>query len=175
MRIFTFAGPSAARQSFNALRHRCSVVQPRAAWIAAAAAGGLAVLIVGVDLALNLEVRLETQREGQWQVVSGDGADRFGPPAGPLDGCASEQLRLTVDNGLPWATDVHVAIVASWFNGTVQEQQTVYDDTWHLDRGEVRRHEFSVPAGSRTDGTKPTADVQVQVGATYLFACVEGS
>lgn len=148
-------------------------MQPRTAAIAAVLAGGLAVAVVGLDLAFNLDVHLQEQREGQWSTVASNSDGQYAYEEGFPGGCAGPHLRLVVDNGLPWSKTVRVVVTAS--NQTSPANDVLLDETWRVEGRDSRQAEFTVPAAAleSKDGSPVISSVTVRVDGIYLHTCVE--
>lgn len=147
-------------------------MQQRLALILSIAAGGLAIAAVAVDLAFGLEASLETRDGDGWRTVSATEQEPYGRSTPFMPGCAGPGMRLEVHNDrlLPSRVDVFVGYYDATGNEVV-----VLSDTWSLDRGETRTHEFTIPSSAfgPAQGTKPTVSVNAQVDGQYLGACVQ--
>lgn len=138
----------------------------------------LAIALVGLDLAFNVDYRLETRtKDGTWRTwTTSDQQTNYGRfPS--MAGCAGRDLRLVVHNGDLWAKDIQVSLDYYGFDGT--SAQPVMG-TWHLARGETRDVNITIPASAfHSDGTagKPVGaqvNVNVIVGTNgYLSTCVQ--
>lgn len=135
---------------------------------------GLAIALVAVDLAFELEARLDSRDGDGWRTVSSSGDDAYGFRGAPFSpGCAGREMRLEVNNDrlLSSSVDVHLS-----YNDARGATVTLLQDTWRLARGETRIHEFTIPSGAFTgapDGSKGFVHVNAQVDGLYLGACVD--
>lgn len=126
-------------------------MKTRSALVAAIGCGAAAVVLVGADLAFNVDAVLEVRTEGgSWKTVSelGSGSER--PYATPIASCGSH-FRLTLHNGLPWGTSTDVSITAFGLGDT----RILLDQTWHLGAGESKSHEFQVPSETLEGPSRP--------------------
>lgn len=139
----------------------------------------LAIGLVAVDTVYSLEVRLESQQDGEWVTVAESPyRDAFGPPA--YFGCAGRNLRLVVDNQRPW--DANVRVTAWFYNQSAARDEFVVREQWSLASFSSREYAFTVPlaAFAETNETaepKPaprgSTDVQVVVGdLDPIYACI---
>lgn len=115
-------------------------MQPRVALIAAAVAAAAAVTLVSLDLAYNVDAKLEVQgKNGAWTVIAKTSQDD--PYARPYlaQSACGLHFRFTLHNGLLWSTTRHVSISA---NG--QTSTSVLEADWHLVPGTERSHEFTL-------------------------------
>src|SRR5256885_2082670 len=82
-------------------------MKPRSALVVALLCGGVAVLVVSLDLAFNVDVSFEAKAsDGSWQVQQTT-KSQTDYARGPV--CA-EDYRLTVHNGMPWSSTVAITI-----------------------------------------------------------------
>jgi hypothetical protein len=137
----------------------------------AVATGTLAIAAVAVDLAYSLEARLEASDGGGWSTVSSQD-DSPKPFPG---GCPGPHLRLTVHNGRFVDAEVHVQVTYYDYrsNGNGVE---VLDETWRVESGSTRSHEFTIPASAFADlpnGGQGSVSVNAQVDGLYLGTCVQ--
>src|ERR1051326_7106744 len=152
-------------------------MKTRSALWAAVACGAAAVALVGADLALNVDVRLEGRgTDGVWRTLSSTGG-RPGPgPVVPAT-AGGNHFRLVAHNGLLWSTTLPITITASGQDGPV----TLLQESWTLAPGAQRVYEFSAPnstfASSAPPGGVPAkaiGNVQVSwgdaVGQLYASA-----
>ncbi len=149
----------------------------RVALALALTCAGLAVAIVAADLQFNVTVSLETMRDGEWVVVASDDTDGFASPRypGSFVGCAGPDVRVVVDNGLPWQTAFELRIIIVAYDSGRTE--TIVAEALEIERGASATVGFTVPgwAGNGTaDPAKPAgpAYVEVMVDETYLSTCV---
>ena len=138
--------------------------------IVASVAGSLAIAIVAVDLQFGLEAQLQQPDGDGWESVASSTDEYYRG-----SGCAGPELRLHVENHRFVATQVPV-LVTYW--SLSQGRVTVLDETWDMARGEVRDHDFTIPADAfeAADGEKPPAgsiSVDVQVRGQYFGVCVQ--
>ncbi len=148
-------------------------MQPRLALVLSVATGGLAIAAVAVDLAYGLEASLDTRDGDGWRTVSATADQSYSSsrPFGPS--CSLPDLRLVVHNDRLVASSVDVFVSYYDNNGG---DVVILRDTWSLERGETRIHEFTVPASAfegRLDAVKPMVSVNAQVDDLYLGTCVQ--
>lgn len=151
-------------------------MKPHSALAAAVACGAAAVLLVGLDLAFNVGVRLDARAsDGSWSLVESSAGGASDSPARPVP--CGNQFRVTVHNGLPWSVTRTVTVQP----GGPGEAATSQD--WTLAPWQSRTWEFHLN-GTSSAPTSPTGappkgadSVSVQVGTTiFLYAqvCPEG-
>lgn len=120
-----------------------------------------------------MEARLETRDGAGWRTVSATEETFAYRDYGPVPaGCAGPDLRLAVHNGRLIPSKVTVLVTYYERNTPV----TVLQDTWTLERGETRVHEFTIPSSAFSDssnGGKPIVSVNAQVDDRYLGTCVQ--
>ncbi len=138
----------------------------------------LAVAVVAVDLQFNVTVSLQAQQDGEWVVVASQDADGYAVPryGSSWIGCAGPELRLVIDNGQLWATELGVSVVANDYSTGRSER--LVDETVSVDRGETAIVAFTAPdwlLNVTADPSKPggPGSIDVQIGNTYLNTCVE--
>lgn len=151
----------------------CERVQPRLALVLAVACAALAVSAVAVDLAYELEARLDSRDGEGWRTAATSAQDPYAYPG--FASCAGPELRLRVHNDRLVGADVRVHVT---YAGAAQDTVVVVDETWHLARGETRTHEFTIPGTAFEarggDGFgKPSVGVNAQVDGLYLGTCVQ--
>lgn len=159
-------------------------MEARAALVVAVVAGLAAVAVVAVDTVYGVQARLETMKDGQWELI-GETQDAYAPsepmgrPYGP--GCATTSMKLTVENKKPVPDTVTVE--ASWADySSGQRDGRIFRETWDLGAFETRAHEFTVPPEARPSippeadpAYKPTGTVNVFVegiDSAYFYPCV---
>lgn len=155
-------------------------MEPRTALWTAIVATAAAIAIVATDSVLGLEAKLETRRDGEWEVVwqapeSTARRSYAQPyPVGYHGGCGTEDLRFTVHNKKPIGESVDVGAFLT-FNGT-----RLWQETWDLAGYETRVKEFTVPAWAAHTGPPPKepgwvaqADIQVYADDTLGWSCVQ--
>jgi hypothetical protein len=144
-------------------------MKTRTALLAAIACGAAAVVLVGADVAFNVDALLEVRAaDGSWKTAAELGGS---PRAYPSVAFCGSHFRLTVTNHLLWATTTDVTITASGPG----PQKLLLDEAWHLGAGESKVHEFQVPSGTfdtqpaRSDGVpvKGSGSVEVLLGHDY--------
>ncbi|MHB1261383.1 MAG: hypothetical protein ACYC2H_06675 [Thermoplasmatota archaeon] len=147
-------------------------MQPRLALVLAVATGGLAITAVALDLAYGLEASLDAKDGDGWRTASSTEEQSYGRSTPFSPGCSGPEMRLAVHNDrlVSSRVDVFVAYYDASGNEVV-----VLRDTWGLDRGETRTHEFTVPSSAfaQVQGVKPTISVNAQVDGHYLGTCVQ--
>jgi hypothetical protein len=148
-------------------------MKPRWALAASIACGTAAVLLVGLDLAFNVDAHLDIKgRDGSWATVTKSGPSS---PYARTPACGND-FRLVVHNGLPWST-TQVVIIQP------EGQQTIapMTQTWTLRAGETRSWEFHLNGTANPPPTvspvrKEASFVQATVGdAIYLSGSVCGA
>ena len=133
-------------------------MRPRSALVAAMVCGAAAVLIVGVDTALNVDATLEVRAaDGSWQAVSST-RDSNGPYV-RTPTCGTD-YRLTLHNGFPWSSTSAVVIARS---SAAPDHQT-----WTLSAGETRSSQVFHLNATAPSSTKPVDSLQVQVGTDFF-------
>ncbi|HUR64016.1 MAG TPA: hypothetical protein VM241_06000 [Candidatus Thermoplasmatota archaeon] len=134
-------------------------MKTRSALAAAIACGAAAVALVGIDLALNVDVTFEVLSGGAWvPVASTKGGDAYSYARGP--GCGQD-FRLTAHNGMPWSSSLDITITRSggapWHLG------------WTLSAGETRSTEvFHLNATAPAGAGKAAESISVQVGHDFF-------
>lgn len=143
-------------------------MRPSLALAAGALCAALAVAVVAADLAWNVEATLERWEGDAWSTVAQSPDPRLERHVS-VPGCEGNRFRLTLHNGLPWATEVEVA--AQVDGSPVGELPPA---RVRLAAGETWVREFTVPAadlaGEGPD-SKPMGYVLVQVDRQHLSAC----
>jgi hypothetical protein len=156
-------------------------MKPRSALLAAIACGAVAVALVAVDLAFNVDARLEVRgADGTWRLSATTEAVKSYPTAA----ICGTHFRLTFHNGLLWSTSRHVTITVST-SGSLGST-TLLDETWSVGARSEKVHEFDVPNSTvetpnPNDSRAPfkiSGSVQVSFGTGYanqLYApaCME--
>lgn len=156
-------------------------MQPRVALIAAAVAAAAAVALVSLDLAYNVDAKLEVQgKDGAWTVIAKTSqTDPYARPYFAQSACGTH-FRFTLHNGLLWSTTKHVSITA---NG--QTSTSILEADWHLAPGAERSQPFTLPNGTfeapQQNGVpmKVPGSIQATFGTAgdeqlYASACREG-
>jgi len=155
-------------------------MKPRSALLAAIACGALALLLVALDLAFNVEARLEAQQaDGSWATVATTAYhDPRDSTIVQASGRCAQQFRLIVHNGMPWASRVRLQI-NGFGAGIVLPPQT-----WTLAAGGEQSFSFAQPNVTATlaNGTQgqraesfvvqfPGSDI----GSLYSPGCLEAA
>lgn len=155
-------------------------VKARMALWASIACAGVAVAIVGLDLAFNVEASLETRgaASAPWQVI-GSAGTRGGPAYGfGIEPCGlGPEVRLSVTNGQLLGGSFDVAVSYSRADGTFVQPLR---QSWHLAHGETRTYNFTIPAsdfepalqGTPKPSPSHTIYLNAQVDDIYLSGCV---
>lgn len=160
-------------------------MDPRRALVIAVVAGLAAVAVVATDTVYGVQARLETLRDGSWELVANtpsayDTPSEMARPYG--GGCATPTMRLTVENKKPIPDDVAVQVY--WTDYAYASREgTIFKETWSLGAFESRTREFTVPPEAkpapRTDTDppiKPTGNVNVvieDVDGAWFSPCVD--
>lgn len=153
-------------------------MKPALALGASIACAAVAVALVGLDLAYNIEATLEYRaKDGSWVTMarSGSQEDRYAYPSF-AGNCGGPNWRLTVHNGQPWSQTLDVEVSYNRPDGV---QTAPYLESWSLPSSQSRTHEFTIPAAaftanSQTDPKSPpqSVSVNVRVGSDiYLGGC----
>jgi hypothetical protein len=111
----------------------------RAALLLAVLSGGLAVLLVGLDVAFGVQVRVDAQDGSSWATVVSDGPAREPMPVG----CAQGPFRLHVDNHRPVGAEAEVRVRYQAPNGTMVD---LLRERWELAPFSSRSADIVVPA-----------------------------
>ena len=158
-------------------------MQARSALIAAIVCGGLAVAAVSLDLAYTLTLALETRdQSGDWITMAVFPYEESTFRAQPAFGCAGPMMRVVVDNNRPFGASENVR--AWYFDSGAGRSVEVLDETWTLDAGERRTHEFTIPPGAfptsnatdepyRPDGGEVQA--AASIGRDEIGTCVRAA
>lgn len=153
---------------------RCHCMDRRVALASSLVAAALAVAIVAVDLQYNVTVSLQTQEDDGWTTVARQDEGSFGPRH-PYFGCAGPEMRILIDNDLPWAQSFDVQVDVHRFD-TGQDERLL-DETVTVGGGDQEHIPFTVPewawSGNASDGIKPLGDIEVRVDDIFLSSCVE--
>jgi hypothetical protein len=145
-------------------------MKPNSALLASLSCGAAAVLLVGLDLAFNVDAALEVQSGGSWETLMSTKDSGSYPVRGPACG---KDFRLTIHNGMPWSSKVDITFQLS--NGNPMHQ------TWTLSAGETRSSEgFHLNGTAQPSGvpSKGFSSLSVQVGTLfygYASACPEAT
>lgn len=157
------------------------MMKPRSALFAAILCGVAAVALVALDLAFNVDTKLEVRdANGAWRTVASTSTDP--QRAYPASVACGSHFRLTVHNGLLWGTSLHVTITASGNSGTT----TLLDETWSVGAGADVLSEFNAPNSTFESPnpagapTKSPGSIQVSFGPgytnqLYATACKEAT
>jgi hypothetical protein len=142
-------------------------MKPRSALFAAIACGAAAVLLVGVDLAFNVDVTFEALSDGSWLPVAS--TKMTGPNFARVPACGQD-YRLTIHNGMPWSSTQSITFLP---NGGPALHQT-----WTLSAGETRSSEVFHLNHTKADGSALGPGLYmmaVQVGDFYAssYSCPE--
>jgi hypothetical protein len=149
-------------------------MKTRSALLAAMACGAAAIVLVGLDLAFNVDATLEAKdADGNWATISTSSPGNYARPIG----CGND-FRLSVHNGMPWATKMTVAVQP--FSAASARPM---EEAWPLAAGETRTWEFhlngtATPAGGSGLPSKGVDSVQVTVGRgilLYATVCARGA
>jgi len=146
---------------------------------ASIACAALAVALVGVDLAYNIEAKLEYRaKDGSWVTMdqSGSEDDWYARPVA-AGSCGGPEWRLVVHNGQPWSQTLDVQVTYDRYDNSAPSP---FRESWNLPSGASRSHEFTIPAATFTSSTgtddgktpPPSLWVTAQVGRDiHLSGC----
>lgn len=132
----------------------------------------LAVVLVAVDLQYNVIATLEVQEDGQWTAIASRDVDGGGYADERFVGCAGPEMRVRIDNGLPWSRSIEVR--AFVYNGA--GEQVILDQVVRVAGGASETVAFTVPpeaVDDRFEGRLNNIALNVEVGDAYLGTCVE--